>query len=249
MRSLSGTAEANAPQGAPVRGEAGTGQIPLTQVAVSPSGHYAAGLGPGGALYIGRPTRSATLAQRANGPFTSLSWDSHDDLWATGNGQVWLVPGRGGAAIPVATTLRSGKQVTALKVAPDGVRCAMLVTGSGGSQLVLAAIVHSGSQALIGPAVPISSQNGDFIALSWYDADHVIVLSRSSGNTVLDEVAINGETLVPVPAEDGTVSITADGTSNPLVAGLSSGQMTTLASLGGLWSGVVGAGRAPAYPG
>ena len=48
-------------------------------------GHYVAGLGPGGALYTGRPTRSATLAQRANGPFTSLSWDSHDDLWATGS--------------------------------------------------------------------------------------------------------------------------------------------------------------------
>ena len=249
VRSLSGTAEANAPQGAPVPGQAGTGQVPLTQVAVSPSGNYVAGLGPGGALYVGRPTRGATLAQRANGPFTSLSWDSHDDLWATGNGQVWLVPGGVGAAIPVATTLPSGMQVSALKVAPDGVRCAMLVTGSGGSQLVFAAIVRSGSQAFLGPAVPISSQNGDFIALSWYDPDHVIVLSRSSGNTVLDEVAINGETLVPVPAEDGTVSITADGSSNPLVAGLSSGQMTTLASLGGLWSGVVGAGRAPAYPG
>jgi hypothetical protein len=47
----------------------------------------------------------------------------------------------------------------------------------------------------------------------------------------------------------GTVSITADGSSNPLVAGLSSGQLTSLASLGGLWSGVVGPGLAPAYPG
>jgi len=249
VHSLSGTAQANAPQGAPVPGQAGTGQIPLTQVAVAPTGHYVAGLGPGGALYTSRLTRSATLAQRASGPFTSLSWDSHDNLWATDNGQVWLVPARSGAPIQVATTLPSGQQITVLKVAPDGVRCAMLVAGSGGSQLMLAAIVHSGSQAFIGPAVPISSQNGSYIALSWYDADHVIVLSRSSGNPVLDEVAINGESLVPVPAEEGTVSITADGYSNPLVAGLSSGQMSTLASLGGLWSGVVGAGRAPAYPG
>ena len=249
VRSLSGTAEANAPQGAPVPGQAGTGAIPLTQVAISPDGHGVAGLGPGGALYTGSLTRSATLVQRDAGPFTSLSWDARGNLWATGSGQVWLVPGRSGAAIEVATTGLPGRQVTALKVAPDGVRCAMLVTGSGGSQLMLAAIAGSGSLARIGPAVPISSQNADFIALTWYDADHVIVLSRSSGNPVLDEVAINGETLVPVPAEGGTVSITADGSSNPLVAGLSSGQMTTLASLGGLWSGVVGAGRGPAYPG
>ena len=145
--------------------------------------------------------------------------------------------------------LSPGKQVTALKVAPDGVRCAMLVSGSGGSQLMVAAIVRSGSQAYLGPALPISAQSSHFTALTWYDADHVIALSQSSGNPVLDEIAMNGETLVPVPAEAGTVSITADGSSNPLVAGLSNGQMSTLASLGGLWSGVVGAGHDPAYPG
>ena len=250
VRSLSGTAQANAPQGAPVRGQAGTGQVPLTQIAVSPSGHYVAGIGPGGGLYTASLVKSAMLALRAGGPFTSLSWDTHDNLWAVGNGQVWLVPASSGAPIQVTTMLAPGQRVTALKVAPDGVRCAMLVTGSGVSQLMLAAIVHSGSQAFIGKPVPISSQSGHFIALTWYDADHVIVLSRPSGNPVLDEVAINGgKTLVPVPAQDGTVSITADGSSNPLVAGLAGGQMATLASLGGLWSGVVGAGRAPAYPG
>jgi Lipoprotein LpqB beta-propeller domain/Sporulation and spore germination len=250
VRSLSGTAQANAPQGALVPGQAGTGQIPLAQVAVSPNGRYVAGIGPGAALYTGRLMRSATLTQRATGPFTSLSWDTHDNLWATdSNGQLWLVPGPGGAATQVTTALGSGKRITALKVAPDGVRCALLVTGSGGSQLMLAAIVHSGSEAFIGPAVPISSQNSHFIALTWYDPDHMIVLSRPSGNPVLDEVAINGEMLVPVSAQEGTVSIAADGSSNPLVAGLSNGQMATLASLGGLWSGFVGAGRAPAYPG
>ena len=249
VRSLSGSTQANAPQGAPAPGQAGTGQVSLDQVAVSPDGRYVAGIGPGGALYTGRLARDATLALRAAGPFTSLSWDTQDGLWAVGGGQVWLVPGHGGALTQVTSTLGAGQRITALKVAPDGVRCAMLVTGSGGPQLMLAAIVHSGSQASIGPAVPISSQNGNFIALTWYDADHVIVLSRPSGNPVLDEVAINGETLVPVPAQEGTVSITADGSANPLVAGLSNGQMATLASLGGLWSGVVGAGRAPAYPG
>ena len=249
VRSLSGTTQANAPQGAPAPGQAGTGQIPLDQVAVSPSGRFVAGIGAGGALYTARLEKGATLTLRAAGPFTSLSWDTQGNLWAISGDQVWLVPGHGGTAVQVTSSLGSGKRITALKVAADGVRCAMLVTGSGGSQLMLAAIVHSGSQAMIGPAVPISSQNGPFIALTWYDSDRVIVLSRPSGNPVLDEVAVNGEMLVPVPAQEGTVSITADGASNPLVAGLSNGQMATLASLGGLWSGVVGAGRAPAYPG
>ena len=107
--------------------------------------------------------------------------------------------------------LSSGKRVTALKVAPDGVRCAMLVSGGGGTQLMVAAIVRSGAQSSIGPALPISAQNGNFTALTWYDADHVIALSHSSGGPVLDEIAMNGETLVPVTAEAGTVSIAADG--------------------------------------
>ncbi len=95
----------------------------------------------------------------------------------------------------------------------------------------------------------ISAQNIHFTALTWYDANHVIALSPSSGSPVLDEMAMNGQPPIPVPAVQGTVSITADGSSNPLVAGLSGGQLTSLASLGGLWSGVVGPGLAPAYPG
>jgi hypothetical protein len=255
VRSLSGAAQASSPQGAPVPGGAGTGQIPLTAVAVSPDGRYLAGLGPGGVLYTGSLARKAILTQRATGRFTTLSWDTHDDLWATGSGpsgpagQVWLIPGRSGAAVPVSTVLPSGDRVTDLKVAPDGVRCAMIVSGSGGSELMLAAIVHSGQQADIGTAVSISAQNVHFTALTWYDADHVIALSPSPGDPVLDEVAMNGQPPIPVPAVQGTVSITADGSSNPLVAGLSSGQLTSLASLGGLWSGVVGPGLAPAYPG
>jgi Lipoprotein LpqB beta-propeller domain/Sporulation and spore germination len=247
---LSGTAQGNAPQGAPVPGQAGTGQVPLTGAAVSPDRRYVAGLAAGGtAIYTGTLTRSAMLAQRLTGNFTSLSWDDHDDLWAAGSGGVWMVPAGGGAAVRVTDALPPGDRVTGLKVAPDAVRCAMIVTSGTGSQLLLAAIVHAGQQAYLGQPVPISSENVHFTALTWYDADHVIALSQASNGPVLDEVAVNGEMLSPVPAEQGTVSITADGSAGPLVAGLSNGQMVMLASLGGLWSGVVGEGRGPAYPG
>jgi hypothetical protein len=250
VRSLSGTAQADAAQGAVVPGQAGTGQTPLAGVATSPDGRYVAGLGPGGtAVYTGKLARGATLAQRITGGFTSLSWDAHDDLWAVGGNGVQMLPAGGGAAVQVADTLPAGDQVTVLRVAPDGVRCAMVVTGSGGSELMLAAIVRAGNQTHLGTPVQISSENIHFTALTWYDADHVIALSQRSGGPVLDEVAVNGDMLSPVPAEQGTVSVTADGPSNPLVAGLSNGQMVTLASLGGLWSGAVGTGRDPAYPG
>jgi hypothetical protein len=249
VRSLSGSAQANAPQGAAVAGQAGTGDIPLTQVAVSPDGRYVAGLGEGGGLYTGPVTGRGTLTLRSNGNFSSLSWDLHNDLWAVQNGQIWMVPGQGGQPVQVSDLLASGRKVTALKVAPDGVRCAILASGSDGSQLLMAAIVHAGATATIGNAVPITAGNLNFTSLTWYGADYVIALRDPSGHPVLDEVAVNGENITPFPATAGITSITADGSSNPLVAGLSNGQLTTLATPNGLWSGLVGAGHAPAYPG
>ena len=248
VRSLSGSAQANAPQGALVAGEAGTGAIPLTQAAVSPDGRYVAGLSSAG-LYTGSLVKKGTLDLRLPGSFGSLSWDIHGNLWTIQNGQVWLVPGHGGSPIQVTTNLPAPEKVTALKVAPDGVRVAMLVSGPSGTQLLLAAIVHSGQQAYIGESVPISADNLNFTSLTWYDADHLVALRDPSGHPVLDEVALNGGSLTPFPAPAGVTSITADGPSNPLVAGLSTGQLTTLATPNGLWSGNVGAGKSPAYPG
>jgi hypothetical protein len=249
VRSLSGSAQANAPQGALVAGKAGSGDIPLTQVAVSPDGRYVAGIGTGGSLYTGTLTSKSTLTLRVNGRFTSLSWDIHDDLWAVQDGQIWMIPGHGGTALQVTDMLAAGEKVTALKVAPDGVRFALLASGPSGTQLLLAAISGSGKQAHLGTAVPISADNLDFTSLAWYDSDHVIALQGPPGHPVLDEVTINGGNITPYPAAKGITSITADGPANPLVGELSNGQLTTLATPGGLWSGVVGAGRSPAYPG
>jgi hypothetical protein len=250
VRSQSGSAQANGPQGTPVAGQAGTGDIALTQIAVSPDGRYVAGLGPGGALYTGPLAKNGALTLRSTGNFGSLSWDRRDDLWVTGNGRIWMVPGQHGQPVPVSAALATGEKATALKVAPDGVRCVILASGNEGARLLMAAIVHSGQQAHIGEAVPISADNLNFTAMTWYDADHVIALRDPGGHPMLEEVSVNGENITAFPATAGITSITADGVANPLVAGLSSGQLTTLAAPpNGLWSGVVGSGRAPVYPG
>ena len=242
--------QANAHQGALVAGQAGSADIPLTQVAVSPDGRYVAGLSSNGNLYTGSLSRNGTLTLRTSGDYGSLSWDRHDNLWATKGGQIWMMPGQNGEPAQVSITLPAGEKVTAFKVAPDGVRCAMLASGKAGTRLLMAAIVHSGQQAYIGEAVPLSADNLNFTAMTWYDADHVIALRDPHGHPVLDEVSVNGETITPFPAPAGITSITADGTANPLVAGLSNGQLTTLAAPpNGLSSGVVASGRAPVYPG
>jgi hypothetical protein len=249
VRSLSGPAQANTPQGAAVAGQAGTGDIPLTQVAVSPDGRYVAGLSSNGTLYTGPLSKNGTLTLRASGNYGSLSWDRHDDLWVTKNGQIWMMPGQSGQPVQVDAALPAGDKVTAFKVAPDGVRCAMLATGGTGNRLLMAAIVHSGQQVSIGASVPISADNLDFTSMTWYDADHVVALREFDGHPMLAEVSVNGENISQYPATAGVTSITADGPANPLVAGLSDGQLTTLTNPSGIWSGPVGSGHAPAYPG
>ncbi len=99
--------------------------------------------------------------------------------------------------------------VTALRVAPDGVRVA-LVTGSGsGARLWLAAIVRSGNQATIGNPVPIGTDIADFTGLTWYDTGDVIALTQPPSGSELYEVPVDGGPSRPIATESGTVSIAA----------------------------------------
>ena len=81
----------------PVPGQAGTGQIPLSSIAVSPDQHYLAGTSPsaGGTVYVSnlataaqpRASQSArALHVRITGmKVSAASWDQQDDLWVAGS--------------------------------------------------------------------------------------------------------------------------------------------------------------------
>ena len=126
----------------PVPGQAGTGQVPLTSIAVSPDQRYLGGIAgsPGGqTLYTSSLAAAAaphaSAAQRAlqtrmsDVSVTSLSWDRYDNLWVAGMSggkpRVWLLAASGGKPVSVGLPpdIRS---LTALRVAPDGVRVAMI---------------------------------------------------------------------------------------------------------------------------
>src|ERR1700744_5799883 len=96
VRSQSGSAQGSGAQGTLVAGQAGTGDIPLTQVAVSPDGRYVAGLSSNGTLYTGPLSKNGTLTLRASGDYGSLNWDRRDDLWVPKDGQIWMMPGQSG---------------------------------------------------------------------------------------------------------------------------------------------------------
>jgi Lipoprotein LpqB beta-propeller domain/Sporulation and spore germination len=246
-----------------VPGQAGTGQIPLSKIAISADGHYLAGIaGPATTVYTenlaaaARPHASAAasnLHSRLTGTgFTAPSWDSAGDLWVAGRVHgspgVWVIPGTAkGAAVPV--TLPPGLgPVTGLKVAPDGVRIALIVGTGAGTHMLLGAIARSGAGLSIIHTAPLAPGLVGISALAWYDEDHVLAITQPAAGTRLWEVPVNGAGPLLKSAQPGMASIAADGPQNALYVGMAAGRLENEVPLGGLWRDVT-AGTYATYPG
>ena len=125
----------SAPAPRNVPGEAGQGHVRLTTIAVSPARdgvRYVAGLSPSRrVVYYGpiRPGARLTPWRVHGAAITSLSWDVRGNLWVASPDTVWMLPPPGdGAKRKLGLGLRpAGSVVSQLRVAPDGVRVAMLV--------------------------------------------------------------------------------------------------------------------------
>ena len=250
MATLSGSGPDTA-----VAGPSGTGQLLFDTIAVSPDQMSVAG-SSGGVLYTGGLTQNGSLTRQLAATITTLSWDSAGGLWVVGQvggrAQVWWLE-QGARPVPVSVP-KPLAPVTALRVAPDGVRAA-LVTGSGaGARLWLAAIVRTGNQATIGNPVPIGTDITAFTDLTWYDTGDVIALTQPPSGSELYEVPVDGGPSRPIATESGTVSIAASG-GGQLVAARSNHTLMQLPDpSGSIWrpagSGqVVLHGQAPVYPG
>ena len=249
----------SAPAPRNVPGEAGQGHVRLTTIAVSPPQdgiRYVAGLSPSRrVVYYGPIRPGARLTSwRVPGGGTSLSWDVGGNLWVASPDSVWMLPPPGeGAKRKLGLGLRpAGSVVRQLRVAPDGVRVAMLVhaPGSKGNHLLLAAIGQApGGAPALGVPVSIGTDVRHPTQLTWYDADHLIVLSRSQMVPQLWEVPVNGGSSTALLPEPGTQSITAAGPGNPMAAGLAHGQLALESDLNGTWTTHPGTAGSPVYPG
>lgn len=273
LYSLAGTGAVQRTRPAPgnVLGGAGEGRVHLTAIAVSPAptaGRYLAGLSPSRkVIYYGPMRRDGRLStwRVPGGEVTSLSWDVRGSLWVTSPHGVWMLapPGNGADRTPVrlaldlrarsvVSQLRAGSVVSQLRVAPDGVRAAMIVHGPGqhGNHLLLAAIGQTpGGAPALGPTVSIGTDVRHPTQLTWYDADHLIVLSRSQAAPLLWEVPVNGGVSTALVTDSGTQSITSAGPANPLAAGLANGQLALESNLNGTWVPQRGIAGSPIYPG
>lgn len=233
----------------------GTG---YTQIAVSPDTQYVAAL-KNGSLFTGRTV--GPLVRRAGDGYTSLSWDPADDLWTTTGDQIVMLSGAASpsqqAGKPVAVNVVNSDgstenvgPFTGLRVAPDGVRVAIIV---GGNDLDFGAFVpltnaRPGQAAveIVLSQFYVSVPSATFTSVTWYGPDNVIAL-RDPGPE-LTEYPVNGGSSTSIPAQPHMRSITAS-LGNPLIVGLSRGGMVADNSLSGSWMTVQGTGISAVYPG
>jgi hypothetical protein len=138
--------------------------------------------------------------------------------------------------------------VTGLRVAPDGVRIALIAGSGATAHLMVGAIARSGGGVFITQAVPLAPGLSGPIALTWYDEDHLLAITQSASGTRLWEVPVNGDLPVTIPAAPDATSIAAAGPQNALYAGVSGGRLESSVGLREPWRDIT-AGSAATYPG
>ena len=250
-----------------VPGQAGTGQVPLTSIAVSRDRRYLAGIGGSATtLYTSSlsaaakphasPAERALQIRMSGVPIASVSWDRNDNLWVAGSSgrkpRVWVLGASRGTPVAVRLPPRI-RSVSALRVAPDGVRVAMLTsvrTANGPEkEVLLAAIVKTtNDQVLLSSEGQVGADLAGPSALTWYDADHLLVVNQASSGPQLEEVPVDGDRSSSQSIEPGMVSIAAAGRGNGLFVGLQTRHLAKSVGLGELWNQFA-EGSAATYPG
>lgn len=169
--------------------------------------------------------------------------------------------GQGSELLPVVVPHLKGA-VTGLRVAPDGVRVALIIGSHAKAQVWLAAVLRGPTSGFritrpvpfrITRPVPLGGQGLTGVltgvtAITWYDEDHLLAVTGTGSATHLWEVPVDGDNPTSLGPEPGVTSVTAAGPRNPIYLGRADGHLVRLAGLNQL-SQEITAGQAPAYPG
>lgn len=231
---------------------AGLGNSAFTTMAVSARQHVLAGCAgrsleliklPADLQEVKKLPAGATLTtvrKRLPAGCSSLSWDDSGNLWIAAQSQAFVLPTAGRTAlakVPLAAVqlpqlaAAHPPPISALRVAADGVRVAMIVGAGSGKRILLAAIYRAHSYTAIGATqiLRVGSDIANPVALTWKDSDHLLALSKSgAGHGKLFEVPLNGgqSTEIPTPAAVTSVaSIWLGGQTSKVVIGI--GQTVT----------------------
>jgi hypothetical protein len=120
------------------------------------------------------------------------------------------------ALVPVSALpwLPPNAAITTMRVAPDGVRVAMIVGSGPGKRILVAAISRNGSITYIGQTqqmLRVGSDIANPFTLTWLDPDHLLVLSKSSaGRTQMFQVPLNGGDSTEITSPRRVTSVAAN---------------------------------------
>ncbi len=256
----------------PVVLPAGFGSGPLDAIAVSPQSGFPSTFAGcrGKQVYVVPLLGRTPLVQTLTSKCSSLSWDDQGRLWVAAGTDVFVLTesptsssGSGlqvtPVTIPATQVSSSSVTFTSLKVAPDGVRVAMIVRGKSGSMIYVTSttvgkkssqvvyLAQSGQLQSVGPDLD------NPVGLAWWGPDHLLVLDQRHGATQLYEVPLNGGQSTRVPTPPGVTSVTGNGSvvvvgTKTTGDGSTQEEIQSAGSLDGIWHQVA-AGSRPAYAG
>ncbi len=234
----------------PVPGGAGTGEVPLIDIAVSPDSRSVAGIDIEGAVWEARMLEDSPLIRiREPGSPTSIAFDS-SSVWVVDEDEGLLSVSSDGTSVPIAVSGLS-KRTVLLAAIPsrDGTRAALIIRRGPRTGLLLARVIRSSGSstriAVNGP-IRVESRLVEVLDAAWSGADTLVVLgSESAGSVQAFEVSIargssnsqgNPEAPLTVGAAPGL----------PTLVGAADGLVYEYES--GLWVERV-RGSSPTYPG
>lgn len=250
----------------PVPGPAGAGQLTMRGPAVSLDANRLAVVSADGTrLYVGRMAADATLDETLRGgDLSQPSWDPIGNLWLVdrASGQLLVLPGARGPAVPVRLPKLPAGGATQVAVSRDGARVA-LASGSGRAARLVVGGLAGVDQVEPGAAndavdVTVTSLREPLPTLrgvrdvTWANAVTLAVLGSRDGLPPAPfYVTIDGYELAPVEPPTDPVALAAapplDSQTSPLVVATAAGRLVQFVPSRG-WV-ELGEGADPAYPG
>lgn len=238
----------------PVGGPAGDGTLAARSVAVSLDlTRLAVVSADGRSLLVGRLRPAQAPARRFVGTDLSPpSWDSLGNVWVADRrtGRLWFIPGGNAKPVPVALEdFASAGPVTAVRVARDGARLALVAGLGARSRLYVGAVLRDregGAVTQVRALREVLPALHHVRDIAWADATNLAVIGRLDEDADVPVVTDTaGYETSSIQLQPGLVSIAA-APAKAVVAGTASGQVQQYAS--GEWDDI-GEGTNPAYPG
>lgn len=149
------------------------------------------------------------------GECTSLSWDTFGNLWVAATKGVYEIsalPSAGVITIQIPPLTLPTAVYQSVRVAPDGVRIAMIVRYGSSTRILIAAITKIPTFTYLAQTQQMLRVGSDImnpVALTWLDPDHLLVLDRSAGKTEIYQVPLSSGASTEIATPRGVTSLAA----------------------------------------